>query len=80
MFRWIDEWVVNFDNSSDLSKIAKKARKEENMCSIIEWAGFRTVTGLPILIQRHDKWPFLTRVGLKSDPSLVCSIEIVRFI
>ena len=53
-------------------------RQERKKTCVQSWNGFRTVD-IPILIQRHDKWPFLTRVGLKSDPSLVCSIEIVRF-
>ena len=79
MFRWIDEWVVNFDNSSDLSKIAKKARKGRKLVfnpRVQSWNGFRTVD-IPTLIHRHDKGTFLTRVGLKSDPSLVyCMIKI----
>ena len=51
-------------------------RQERKKTCVQSWNGFRTV-GIPTLIQRHDKGPFWTRVGLKSDPSLVyCMIKI----
>ena len=51
-------------------------RQERKKTCVQSWNGFWTIDK-PTLIHRHDKWPFLTRVGLKSDPSLVyCMIKI----